>query len=489
VIIHHSADIIKGYLEDASGFTAGLADHLVIPENELELAGFLADATAKKTPITLAGGRTGVAAAAIPQGGVLLSLEKFAGLGAVLKTPTPWIRAGAAVRLVDLAKALTPQGWMYAPDPTEKTGTLGGNAATNASGGRCYKYGTTRAHIRGLRLLLATGESLTLKRGQYFAQNDQLDFFHLLGRRLAFQRPMLPVLGVKKNSAGYFSAPDMDVLDLFIGMEGTLGVITELDLGLMPLPAGIFSLVIFCPALGQALRLATAIKTRPPGLDPALLEFMDERALALLRPDFPGIPPKAIAALMIEQEYAIGEESPALEAWLEFLASHDLSAETVWLADTAQARQQIRDFRHRLPEKVNDMVRSRGIPKVGTDMAVPDLAFPEIYALYEKSLQASGLEFLIFGHIGENHLHVNVLPKNPSEFAQAKKIYLEFARRVVAAGGTISAEHGVGKLKHDFFRVMVGEEGLRECARVKKMLDPSGILNRGNIFPFELLGE
>lgn len=490
MLIKTDPAIITGYLEDASGFTEGRADRLVIPESEAEIAEYLAGAAARGETVTVSGGGTGVTAGRIPRGGTLLSLERLDACGEIRRTPGGGeLTVGPAVRLETVKAAASRAGLLYAPDPTERTGTLGGNAATNASGGQSFKYGATREHVLGLTLALSTGETLTLRRGQCLADGDLLRLPLSSGRLLEIRRPLLPPLKVAKNAAGFFSEPGMDCLDLFIGMEGALGVITSLTLRLLPAPAGVFSLAAFYPDLRAAVEQAAVIRAAArglepvPGIAPASLEIMDGCALDLLRPAFPRIPETARACLLLEQEYGSEGEEAALRAWADFLARGGVSERMVWFAEDAPARERLREFRHALPEAVNAIVRRRKFPKVGTDMAVPVEAFPAMLEFYLAGLASSGLEHLLFGHIGDCHLHVNVLPRNSGEYAQARRLYLGFACEAVHLGGTVSAEHGIGKLKHDFFKLMAGEDGLREMLRVKRALDPALILNRGNIFP------
>jgi len=125
--------------------------------------------------------------------------------------------------------------------------------------------------------------------------------------------------------------------------------------------------------------------------------------------------------------------------------------------------------------------------KVSTDMSVPDDAFASMLRLYKETLQPTGLRYTIFGHIGDNHVHVNILPRDDNEAATAREIYLGFVKRAVEVGGTISAEHGIGKLKRDYLRLLYSEQHLREMAAVKRVFDPEGILGRGNIFSEEYL--
>ena len=142
-----------------------------------------------------------------------------------------------------------------------------------------------------------------------------------------------------------------------------------------------------------------------------------------------------------------------------------------------------------MPESVNEIVRRNGYNKLSTDIAVPEKNFKEMFGLYESALGQAKIAHVIFGHIGECHLHVNLLPKNEEELKKAEEICCGFYKRGVALGGTISAEHGVGKVRRKYMELMYGAEGLAQMARVKKALDPNCILGRGNIFPHEYLKE
>jgi D-lactate dehydrogenase (cytochrome) len=147
----------------------------------------------------------------------------------------------------------------------------------------------------------------------------------------------------------------------------------------------------------------------------------------------------------------------------------------------------MRAFRHALPVMVNEWLARRGQRKVSTDMAVPDEAFPEMLRFYKETLRTGRLKFVIFGHIGDNHVHVNILPRDDAEQAAARETYARFVERAVTLGGTISAEHGVGKIKREYLRALYGERHLREMAELKRAFDPACVLGRGNVFAEEFL--
>jgi D-lactate dehydrogenase (cytochrome) len=144
-------------------------------------------------------------------------------------------------------------------------------------------------------------------------------------------------------------------------------------------------------------------------------------------------------------------------------------------------------FRHALPVMVNEWLARHGQRKVSTDMAVPDAAFPGMLRFYKETLAARGLRYVIFGHVGDNHVHVNIMPRDEAEAAAAREVYSRFVRRAVGLGGTISAEHGVGKLKREYLRELYGDAALREMAALKRAFDPACVLGRGNVFAEEWL--
>ena len=148
--------------------------------------------------------------------------------------------------------------------------------------------------------------------------------------------------------------------------------------------------------------------------------------------------------------------------------------------------EKLKTFRHAVPELVNATIDERrrrhpDLAKLGTDMSVPDARLGHILARYENDLAAAGLENLIFGHIGANHLHVNILPRTPADYAAGRDLYTRWAAQIIAWGGSISAEHGIGKIKRDLFRQMAGDAALARMRALKKILDPDTLLNPGNI--------
>jgi D-lactate dehydrogenase (cytochrome) len=286
----------------------------------------------------------------------------------------------------------------------------------------------------------------------------------------------------------------MDPIDLFIGSEGTLCVVSEVDLRIIPLPSAIWGITAFLPAPESALEFVARLKSAEHPA--AAIEFFDGRALDLLRrqkstnPAFasiPDLPRRWNTAVYAEYhgEDAYVEEAAAEMSDLMVKSGGD--GDATWVASDAHELLRLKQFRHAVPESVNLLIDERRrteptLTKLGTDLAVPDGHLADVMAMYQEGLSRVGLEFVIFGHIGNNHVHVNILPRNLAEYDHGKALYLEWARRVVAMGGTVSAEHGIGKLKAALLREMYGEEGIRQMRAVKTAFDPGWVLNPGNLF-------
>jgi len=177
----------------------------------------------------------------------------------------------------------------------------------------------------------------------------------------------------------------------------------------------------------------------------------------------------------------------AMEAASRMASALGGSEDATWVASDDREMERLKRFRHAVPEAVNLTIdeRRRSVPqlaKLSTDMAVPDERLGEAMDMYDRGLADRGLESVIFGHIGNNHVHVNILPASAEQYAAGKALYLEWAERVVAMGGSVSAEHGIGKLKVEFLRLMYGDKGVEQMRRTRRVFDPGEAMGRGNLF-------
>lgn len=495
-----AADQIKNYLTDASNMSGGRADRVVVPESVDELRQVMRLSNEQGTAVTISGARTGTVGGAIPFGGTIVSLEKLNKITSIDK-PTQTAIVEPGVILADLTKAAEAEGLFYPPDPTEWSCQVGGTVATNASGARSFKYGATREFVRRLKVVLADGEILDIRRGANFADENGIIRLtteggrEIISKPLTYERP-----NVRKNASGYFNGTPLDAIDLFIGSEGTLGVIVEIELALLPRPEGFFSGVVFFNDQAQMLSFVNEAtnasfdtrRGRSDGgvqVDASLLEYFDDRSLQFIAEKFPDTPTGAAGAIYFEQETTALNEDVLLERWEQMLEDHDADVDRSWFTTTEVEREKLRAFRHALPVAVNERIAKYKQRKVGTDMAVPDENFPAFLRFYKETLEASGLDHVIFGHIGDAHLHANMLPKDAVEAEKARHIYGRCIAQAIMLGGCVSAEHGIGKLKRKYLSVMMGERYLNEMADLKRVFDPKGILGRGNIIDESFLSQ
>lgn len=491
---------IQDFLGDASYLTGGFTSEVVFPESAEEVAQILAQATREGTPVTISGAGTGTVGGRVPFGGIVIATDKLNRIGSIThKADCGRVTAEAGVRLLDLQRAVEADGLFYPPDPTERTCFLGGTIATNASGSRTFKYGPTRNYVERLKIVLATGEVLDLGRGQLHAAEGQVVIPLSSGRKINAKLPSYQMPRVRKHASGYFNAPEMDVLDLFIGSEGTLGVVVEAEVKLLPKPEGFLSGVVFFDNEATLLAfvrdarqrsLANRIgnpTVREGGLDARALEYFDIESLRFLRGKYDSVPQRAVGAIFFEQEITAETEDPLMNEWLELIEQHQALSNESWFATNEQDQAKLREFRHALPVLMNEWFAKYRQRKVSTDMALPDETFSEMLRVYADSLRGSDLRYTIFGHIGDNHVHVNILPRNDEEAGKAWDIYRRFVSKSVELGGTISAEHGIGKLKREYLRELYGEQHLHEMAELKRSFDPAGILGRGNILDEKFL--
>jgi D-lactate dehydrogenase (cytochrome) len=497
---------LADFLRDESRL-AGSADSLSFPADEEEVRELLARLSGDGIPVTVQGARTGIAGGAVPCGGHVMNLSR---MNRILGVRPDGLAVQPGVLLKELDAFAASGGAspghrrFFPPDPTERTASLGGMAATNASRARSFHYGAMRRHVRSLRVALADGSVLSLGRGPAAgpggrARGRTFRVETESGRVIEGRLPGYRMPEVK-NAAGYHVRDDMDLVDLFIGSEGTLGVITEIHVVLVDEPAFAWGIVAFLPDDASAVRFVEAVRgsreERAQGplvaveyFDGNALRFLEERRRTVGA--FASLPPlggRSGSAIYLEYhgegEAALEEAVARMSATLERCGGSDRET---WFATQPAELARLRDFRHALPEAVNLAIDERrradpALAKLGTDMAVPDRFLAEILSRYERDLAAAGLAHVKFGHIGDSHVHVNIIPENRRDYEAGRQLYRQWAEAVVGLGGTVSAEHGVGKLKRGLLELMYGTAGIAAMRDVKRCFDPGLLLGRGTMF-------
>jgi D-lactate dehydrogenase (cytochrome) len=487
MIIKSKIDEIENYLVDASN-TKGFCDSVCFPETVEDIVQVLKEANLKSVPITVSGNRTGVTGASVPSGGIVISTEK---LNNVIDIDGQNLSAVVepGVLLSDLQKAVKEKNLFYPPDPTEKSCFIGGNVATNASGARTFKYGSTRDYIQELDIVLPDGELLTIKRDDNFAKDFLLNIKTAAGKEIKLELPDYKMPSTK-NAAGYFCKKNMDAVDLFIGSEGTLGVITKIKLKLLQLPLNEISCILFFNSEENALQFLTearhkSLQSRKLNskdiIEATALELFDGKSLNFLRDEFSKIPADAKAAIWFEQQ-GNNNEDVLLKKWINLFLKYEGKEDEAWFAMTEKDREQIINFRHAISVNVNEYMTKNNFRKLGTDAAVPDDKFIGFYYAIMDEVEKEKLDYVIYGHAGNSHLHLNMMPKTEEEFEIGKLLYKSICNKAIKLGGTFSAEHGVGKNKREYLIEMYGEDNVNKMRLLKKTLDSNYILGVGNIF-------
>jgi len=494
------------YQRDESSAFAGKSTRALVPTDVAGVCEVLRSARRIGEPVTVRAAGTSITGAPVPTcGGWVLATERIRNLDG-LPDPTPvtgtaeatLIRGpdysfsllegeGLAVvpsglRLFEISESLERYGLSYPPDPTELSAMIGGTIATNASGARSYHYGATRNWVEGLLIVFPNGQTRWIRRGDFVAEDSVLPLPPETGVPSLPLPKAYPVVETK-NAAGLCLRRGMDLVDLFIGSEGILGVVAGALLSLTDRPKRLLQTAAFFPTEDAAFSFADLL--RQDG-SPLSIEYFDTASLEFMREHYPDLPTERQSCVLFEVEPPdSGASNPYpppdyLESWTSLLRRSGSTDN--WSVATEDVGA-MKEFRHSLPEGVNRWVSERK-GKLGTDLAVPGAKFVELWGAYDEA-RAPGLRTVLFGHLGQHHLHLNFLPTTDGELSEARRRYLKLARTAVALGGTVSAEHGVGKKQlsdeegvlRPYLYFMLGPDGIGAIREIKRSFDPDWFLN------------
>ena len=452
VSLSKDKNVRQAYEADASGLRM-LPELVVRPAAASEVVELMRQATADRIPVTCAGAQTSTTGASITDRGILLSLRSLDSLsGLDIKART--IRVGPGALVGDIKRAAAAEGLLFAPDPTsEEESTIGGAIACNASGARTFKYGATRQHVQALKIVMANGELREFRRSN-----------------------------LEKNTVGYAFAHDP--IDWFIGSEGTLGVIVEAELSLLPLPARVVGLAIFFRTEADALKFVVAARESTT-VSPRCIEYFDDQAITIARSAATGvtIPLGSSTMVYVEEEVADDMDS-TLTKWGELLEAVAPDFEPLVFDGEARLRE-ARRMRHSVPATMNERGGRQlmaGGRKVSTDWAVPYARLGEAIQAARSIAADNDIEQpVIYGHAGNGHPHQNFVAQNREELSTIEKAVEQTLRTVLGLGGTVAAEHGIGKLKRRWLPLQMNALQIAMMAAVKRELDPHGLLAPGNI--------
>ncbi len=434
-------DACAPYARDESEAEGTTPDVVVLASTPEDIQAALRIAQEVGVPITPRAGGTGRTGGSVPvAGGIVLATL---GMNSIREIDA---REGIAVVepgviLGDLHAAVEAEGWFYPPDANSlATCALGGNVAENAGGPRAFKYGVTRDYVLGLEVLLVGGRRLTV------------------GRRTL------------KGVTGY------DVTALLVGSEGTLGVFSRITLQLIPKPDSVMTLLALFPEV-QAAAACVAEMTGPARLLPRCIELLDDLTLDAMRAGGNAIDPRARAMLLIEvdgseaecerQAERIGMACEKVQALEVLVAAEPAQRDRLWAAR--------RDMSH--------AVRRLAKKKLSEDVVVPRQQVTTLLDRVKRSSEVNRVRTLTYGHAGDGNLHVNFLWDEPEEVPRVDRAIAQLFEDVIALGGTLSGEHGIGVLKAPFLPLEQGPELIALQKDLKRVFDPSNLLNPGKIFP------
>lgn len=449
-------DVRRAHARDASGLEL-LPEAVARPRDAIELAGLLRDATATRTSVTPAGAQSSTTGASIVDHGILLSLRNFDRI-LDLDVRARTIRVEAGVLVADVRRAAEAEGLLFTPDPTsEEECTVGGAVACNASGARSLRYGATGPHVRALTVLLANGESRELTRS-----------------------------ALEKNTVGY--PLSHQPVDWFVGSEGTLGVITDVTFALHPLPVQVLGLALPFPSEVDALAFVVAAR-QSPRVHPRCLEYFDAAAFAIARQaDDSTTWAAESGALVYVEETGAQEHADAelpLDDWLALAEGHHALVSDIRVYDAPASLASARHFRHAVPATMNERgnaFRHAGGRKVSTDWAVPYPMLADAIRRARAHAAQHGVEQAVtYGHAGNGHPHQNFIARDAEELGRIERVIGDTLTDVLAMGGTVAAEHGIGKIKRKWLPLQAGDLQMRIMRAIKHELDPYGLLAPGNV--------
>ena len=430
----------RAHAEDDSRLSA-MPDAVALPRDRAQVAAIVRACRAHRVPVVARGAGTATTGAAVPfAGGVVVS---FARMDRIVE-----IRPGDRCAVVepgvlngDLQQALQPHGLFWPPDPSSADRcTIGGNLACNAGGPRAVKYGATRDNVLGL--VAVTGEGGIFRCGGPWT----------------------------KDATGY------DLTHLLVGSEGTLALVVEATLKLAPRPKAQAGLRAFYRDAAAAAAAVARLMAQPQV--PAMLEFMDASAIALLRRNGSDVP-DAGAMLLVEADGDDDTLLPALQALADAAKGDGLVALDV--AADGSARDRLWAARRAL----SPALRTIAPGKINEDVVVPVSRIPDLVAGVEALSVEASLPIVVFGHAGNGNLHVNIMyrPDDASETARAQAALPRLFALVLSLGGTLSGEHGIGVAKRDWMERAFDAPTLAAMRAIKAALDPDGILNPGKVLP------
>ena len=480
-------DIVSGYRTDSSNLP-GNASVLARPRSERECAVILRACHASKTPLTISAGRSNLTGSATPAGGIVLSLAEMKTPAVLVDPAARTVQAPVGIIFEEMRNAVLEQtkGRLFFPvDPTSRSDAMvGGALACNASGFTPGETGAMRPWVRSLDFLLTSGLKVSAERGQYVSENGIFVFHHGADETVvpvpAYARPSI------KNASGPYSDPRgaVDLVDLLVGSEGIFGLVTGCTLALADRPEAYLDLFVSLPGEKDALGLLFHLLERLPETFAALaaLEYFGPNCRRYMDHEHRLFRADHSVGVYLQVPLGHGSLEQAAEQWLDILgnAPCGICTDDIMILLSERDRTIFFEARHSLPARSLEVVTRRGTHTIMTDTVVPPGHFAEFLAYTHGIILSEGVDYLVFGHLGDCHLHFMILPEK-DQLERGLSVYDRIIEKSAALGGVYSGEHGTGKRKRGDFLKCYGAEAVRQVLKTKRAFDPWLILNRGNV--------
>jgi D-lactate dehydrogenase (cytochrome) len=470
-LIHPMTETYHDYLIDESNMM-GAAESISFPETEAEIHQILRVLQENQTPVTIQGGKTGIAGSAVPLRGHIMNLSNMKRVksfctredGSALLTVEP------GVTLVELRKAIerikTPKALCWPPESSESTATVGGVASTGAKGICSRIYGDTKSYVDGIRVMNAADSIDDIKKGQ---------------------------------SAVFIHAKPKDLLDVYLGGEGMYGVITELILRLIPKPAEIWGIGFFFEDQADGFSFVDKLEDAArdvEGAQIAAIEYLDRVTVDAIETykqylpkltAIPDIAPHTSSMVYVEIH---GERQEPIDTIAETLMCVGMNVGSdpnkTWAFSGEHEIKKMRSFLHATIETAilhiaKVRLEDPRITRLGIDLSLENEGLKTVVRHFETYLREENLSGNLFGHVGDNTLHLNILPKNYEDYVKGKALLEKWAEKFTAFGGNAIKAYGIGKLKKSIFLKAASKACIEEIIQLKKQLDKNNLWNPGNM--------
>ena len=480
-------DIVKGFHRDYSNMP-GNAELLCRPENEKQCAIILKYCQGMKIPVTIAAGRTNLSGSATPKGGMVISIEKMTHPDPIVDLQHACISTPVGIYLEDMRNVALEQSnkTLYFPvDPTSrKEAMIGGTISCNASGFVPGPAGAMRYWTESLDFLTPNGYKVTCKRGQYISNDSVFILDYPDGpiswNVLTYPRPDI------KNASGPYSDEEgaIDLVDFLVGSEGIFGLVTSVTFRLKETPNEYLDLFFTLPTEQDAVQFHGYMQNHLSGDLSKLtaLEYFGFNCQKYMNHKEKLFQSESEVGIYMQIPLYNVNLEDAAESWCNILEKFPckINAENILLLNNPNDWQTFFEARHSIPTNALEKTHRLDTWSIITDTIVPPENFQKFLDAAHMLLQHSNIEYLLFGHLGDCHLHFHLIPTKEQQ-SEALHVYQDIVKKSAELGGVYSAEHGTGKRKRNDFIECFGDAGVKQLWKSKSAIDPNFLLNRGNV--------